>query len=68
MKCNDSSNMKRTPGKGERSHIQMLLGLKPVEEGETFWVFYIPGYEFILLEHIYTQIKEKDLISRMMVN
>jgi len=31
MKCNDSTNMKRTPGKGEKLPILMLLGLKPVE-------------------------------------
>jgi len=33
-----------------------------------FWLFYIPGYEFLLLESIYSQIKEKDIISRMLVN
>jgi|688.fasta_scaffold2743985_1 hypothetical protein len=49
--------MKRTPGKGEKLAILMLIGLKPVEEGETFWIFYIPGYEFLLLEHVYAQIK-----------
>ena len=31
MKYNDSTNMKRTPGKGDKLPIIMLVGLKPVE-------------------------------------
>lgn len=36
-------SQKRTPGKGEKNQIQMILGLKPKEEGQIFWVYFIPG-------------------------
>lgn len=39
----ENLSQKRTPGKGEKNQIQMVLGLKPVEEGPVFWIYYLPG-------------------------
>lgn len=42
------SQVKRIPGKGERYQIQMIVGLKPIEDGHIFWVYYTPGQEYLV--------------------
>lgn len=33
-----------------------------------FWIYFIPGYEFLIPDSIYKQVMEKDLISKFTNN
>jgi hypothetical protein len=68
LKAESNPNAKRTPGKGERAPIQMLVGLKEVSTEQLFWVFYWPGYEFLVPEEVYQLIEEKEMVTRLSIN
>jgi hypothetical protein len=71
---------KRNQTRNEINHIIMLLELEIIPEksvyeiseedteNEIFWIFYIPGYDFLLQDEIYSQIKKMDLTSLFQVN
>ena len=46
----------------------MLIGLRAIESGSVFWVFYWPGFEYLLLEEIFTLTQQKDLTSTFNIN
>lgn len=48
--------------------VQMLIGLRAIESGSVFWVFYWPGFEYLLLEEIFTLTQQKDLTSTFNIN
>jgi hypothetical protein len=58
---------KRVLKKEEPSPILMIVGLvnEQAEDSEPFWVFYIPGYEFLLPETVYAQIGEKKILEQI---
>jgi hypothetical protein len=39
-----------------------------LESNEKFWVFYVPGYEFLLREEIYSKIIESNIMERFEEN
>jgi len=55
-----AGNSKRAPSKNERTSILMMIGLRQLEgeaSNDIFWIYYLPGYEFLLLESVFSQIK-----------
>jgi len=68
LKADSALTVKRTPGKGEKSLVQMVVGLKEVTTESVFWVFYWPGLEFLLPEEVYSIIAQKDYTSSFRIN